>query len=270
MSNTNDPITYWLNQAGRKPLLPPCQINALAKKIQALPDGHPTRIKLVNKIVEHNLRLVASTVHRFMRGKSNRYWGHEVTLDYLQSGVIGLKRAAEKFKPELGYRFATYATFWIRSFIGRQDYLEMSIVYVPEDAIRAALNAKNNRSTAVNNKFSQVTHNSSFQDVYRAINVDSLDRVVNEDSTVLSRVYKEHTEDLREFPDIFSMDIEELFVRAKIKSDMIDVIRMKYIQNMTNNEIAMATGLSAETVKNRFSGALKKLRQAASSDMMVL
>lgn len=269
MSDTQDPITYWLNQAGRKPLLTACQVNALAKKIQSLPAGDPTREKLVNKIVEHNLRLVANTVHRFMRGKSARYWGHEVTVDYLQAGVIGLKRAAEKFKPELGYRFATYATFWIRCFVGRQDYREMSSIYVPEDAIRAALNAKNNRSNAVNNKFSQATHNSSFGDVYRAINIDSLDRVINEDCSLLSTVYKEHTEDLREYPNVFSMDVERLFVKAKIKSDMIDIIRMKYIQNMTNNEISLATGMSAETIKNRFSGALKKLREVAPSDMMV-
>ena len=56
--------------------------------------------------------------------------------DYLQQGYFGLRRAAEKFDPERGYTFSTYAAAWIRQALGRYHVENISMVRVPESSAR--------------------------------------------------------------------------------------------------------------------------------------
>ncbi|MGD1938354.1 MAG: RNA polymerase sigma factor RpoD/SigA [Cyanophyceae cyanobacterium] len=116
-----DPIRDYLNGIGRIPLLTAEQELELGTKIQkwlALPKTDEPRSseekriarrgqRAKQKMMEANLRLVVSI--------AKRYTGRGLDLlDLIQEGNIGLDRAAEKFDPTKGFKFSTYATWWIR------------------------------------------------------------------------------------------------------------------------------------------------------------
>ncbi len=105
-SATTDSLQLFLNEAGRFALLTAAQEVELAKKIEA---GDKRAQDL---LVNSNLRLVVSI--------AKRYQGHGLTLlDLIQEGIIGLIRAAEKFDWRKGFKFSTYATWWIRQAVQR-------------------------------------------------------------------------------------------------------------------------------------------------------
>ncbi|MFZ1881273.1 MAG: sigma-70 family RNA polymerase sigma factor [Gaiellaceae bacterium] len=103
---TTDSLQLFLNEAGRYPLLTAAQEVELAKAIET----GDKRAK--DLLVNSNLRLVVSI--------AKRYQGHGLTLlDLIQEGIIGLIRAAEKFDWRKGFKFSTYATWWIRQAVQR-------------------------------------------------------------------------------------------------------------------------------------------------------
>jgi RNA polymerase primary sigma factor len=100
-SSSTDALTLFLNRAGRYPLLTAAEEVALAKRIER--GDAAAKERMINS----NLRLVISI--------AKRYQGHDVPLlDLVQDGVIGLNRAVEKFDWRRGFKFSTYATWWIR------------------------------------------------------------------------------------------------------------------------------------------------------------
>jgi RNA polymerase primary sigma factor len=105
-SGTLDPLQLFMDAAGRHKLLTAAEEVALAKRIER-GDGAAKE-----RMINSNLRLVVSI--------AKRYQGHDVPLlDLIQEGVIGLNRAAEKFDWRKGYKFSTYATWWIRQAVAR-------------------------------------------------------------------------------------------------------------------------------------------------------
>jgi RNA polymerase primary sigma factor len=105
-SRAEDTVTSYLKAIGRYPLLTGAQEIELMRA--AKKGSEEARKKLINS----NLRLVVSIARKF----ANR----GMTLsDLIQEGNLGLMRAIVKFDPELGYRFSTYATWWIRQAITR-------------------------------------------------------------------------------------------------------------------------------------------------------
>jgi RNA polymerase primary sigma factor len=105
-SATTDSLQLFLNEAGRYPLLTAAQEVELAKRIER---GEKDAKDL---LVNSNLRLVVSI--------AKKYQGHGLTLlDLIQEGIIGLIRAAEKFDWRKGFKFSTYATWWIRQAVQR-------------------------------------------------------------------------------------------------------------------------------------------------------
>ncbi len=103
---TTDSLQLFLNEAGRYPLLTAAEEVELAKRIES--GDQQAKDKMINS----NLRLVVSI--------AKKYQGHGLSLlDLIQEGIIGLIRAVEKFDWRRGYKFSTYATWWIRQAVQR-------------------------------------------------------------------------------------------------------------------------------------------------------
>jgi RNA polymerase primary sigma factor len=105
-TSTTDALQLFLNEAGRYALLTAAEEVELAKRIER---GDKEAKDLM---VNSNLRLVVSI--------AKKYQGHGLSLlDLIQEGIIGLIRAAEKFDHRKGFKFSTYATWWIRQAVQR-------------------------------------------------------------------------------------------------------------------------------------------------------
>lgn len=99
-------LAAYMHTVSQKPLLTAAEEKRLARRVQS---GCP---RARNKLIEHNMRLVIHNVKRF------RGFGLDFE-ELLQEGTFGLIRAVEKFDPEMGYKFSTYATWWINQKAGR-------------------------------------------------------------------------------------------------------------------------------------------------------
>jgi RNA polymerase primary sigma factor len=106
VETTTDALQLFLREAGRHPLLTAAQEVELAKKIERGCDASKQRM------IQSNLRLVVSIA------KNYRNQGLPF-LDLIQEGTLGLIRAVEKFDWRRGYKFSTYATWWIRQAVAR-------------------------------------------------------------------------------------------------------------------------------------------------------
>jgi RNA polymerase primary sigma factor len=103
---TTDAMALFLQEVRRYPLLTREEEVKLAQRIER------GDLEAKERLVNSNLRLVISN--------ARKYQGHELPLlDLIQEGILGLIRAAEKFDWRKGYKFSTYATFWIRQAIQR-------------------------------------------------------------------------------------------------------------------------------------------------------
>ena len=115
---TNDPVRMYLKEIGKVPLLTAEEEVALAKRIER----HDMEAK--RKLIEANLRLVVSIAKRYV-GRGMLF------LDLIQEGNLGLIRAVEKFDYRKGYKFSTYATWWIRQAITRAIADQARTIRIP-------------------------------------------------------------------------------------------------------------------------------------------
>ncbi|MGZ6839401.1 MAG: RNA polymerase sigma factor RpoD [Frankiaceae bacterium] len=142
---TSDPVRMYLKEIGRVPLLTAADEVDLAKAVEAglfaaqklatsppLPDRLRRELEAVEldgrnakkRLVESNLRLVGSIAKRYV-GRGMQF------LDLIQEGNLGLIRAVEKFDYTKGYKFSTYATWWIRQAITRAIADQARTIRIP-------------------------------------------------------------------------------------------------------------------------------------------
>ena len=116
--STDDPVRMYLKEIGKVPLLSPEEERALAEKMAAGDEDAKRRM------AEANLRLVVSIAKRYV-GRGMLF------LDLIQEGNLGLIKAVEKFDYEKGYKFSTYATWWIRQAITRAIADQARTIRIP-------------------------------------------------------------------------------------------------------------------------------------------
>jgi RNA polymerase primary sigma factor len=115
---TSDPVRMYLAEIGKVPLLTAVQEVSLARRIER----HDMAAR--RQLIEANLRLVVSIAKRYG-------WSGMPFLDLIQEGNLGLLRAVEKFDYRRGYKFSTYATWWIRQGISRGLANQARTIRVP-------------------------------------------------------------------------------------------------------------------------------------------
>ena len=117
-SRINDPVKMYLKEIGRVPLLNPEDEPEIARRIQA-GDEEAKRI-----LISANLRLVVSIAKKYV-GRGMLF------LDLIQEGNMGLVKAVEKFDYTKGFKFSTYATWWIRQAITRAIADQARTIRIP-------------------------------------------------------------------------------------------------------------------------------------------
>ena len=123
IDDLQDVTQIYLNQIGQSPLLTPPEEKELARRV--VQGDFDAR----QKMIEHNLRLVVNVAKHYMnRGMP--------FLDLIEEGNIGLMHALEKFDPERGFRFSTYATWWIRQSIERAIMNQSRTIRLPVHIVK--------------------------------------------------------------------------------------------------------------------------------------
>ena len=120
---TTDALQLFLNEMARYPLLTAAEEVALAKRIER------GDAEAKERMINSNLRLVVSI--------AKRWQGHELSLlDLIQEGIVGLIRAVEKFDWRRGFKFSTYAAWWIRQAVQRAVANKSRTIRIPNDVFQ--------------------------------------------------------------------------------------------------------------------------------------
>jgi RNA polymerase nonessential primary-like sigma factor len=119
----NDVTQIYLNEIGANPLLTPEEELALSRRVRQGDE------QARQKMIEHNLRLVVNIAKHYLnRGMP--------LLDLVEEGNLGLIHALEKFDPERGFRFSTYATWWIRQNVERAIMNQSRTIRLPVHVVK--------------------------------------------------------------------------------------------------------------------------------------
>jgi RNA polymerase primary sigma factor len=181
----SDSVGMYLNEIGAVPLLTADEERELARVIEAGVEarrrkeaGDRSRVldreiaaaaAAKDRFIRANLRLVVSVARRYPLPA-----GMEL-LDLVQEGNIGLEHAVDKFDWRKGFKFSTYATFWIRQAIGRALDQKASLVRIPGDrsaSLRAALRAVSGDGDELDTEHARL---------HRLTTPTSLDRTIGDD-----------------------------------------------------------------------------------------
>ncbi|WP_267383583.1 sigma-70 family RNA polymerase sigma factor [Cyanobacterium sp. uoEpiScrs1] len=286
MAKSTDSIRIYLQEIGRIPLLSSEEEFNLASQVkemtflsekEKLTMEERTAIKLgeqaKQKIVKANLRLVVSIAKKYQnRGLS--------LLDLVQEGSIGLMQGVEKFDPDLGYKFSTYAYWWIRQAITRAIAQQARTIRLPIhiiDSLNKIRKTLRELSIELGRKPTEKEIAQKLKiplDKLRTISQAayktksrSLNIVLDEHNTELEDILPNETRSPNDFVSQQELEskIDELL--DNLPPRQREIITLRYgLQNgkrMSYKEISQQCGLSHERVRLLNNRAMRTLKQKA-------
>lgn len=271
-SNRNEPedgLPSYLGRLTQAPLLTPEEEVRLTKAVQA---GDETAKQ---KLIESNMRLVINI--------AKTYRNRAIPLeDLIQEGAIGLMQAAERFDPDRGYRFSTYATHWIRQAIGRAidnkskairlpAHVSQSLRKIEKERARLARESGQDPTPEQLAQALGITSKKLVMLLQSSQELLSLDMSLGDSSgmTLGGLIRDEKSLD----PESVVLDEELILELKRILSELNDreqrVMEMRFhldtngSEEMMHDDVARELKLSRERVRQIEIQAIKKLRQIA-------
>ena len=183
----DDPVKIYLKEIGRVPLLSPDEETELAKRM-AEGDSYAKK-----RLSEANLRLVVSIAKKYV-GRGMQF------LDLIQEGNLGLLKAVEKFDYTKGFKFSTYATWWIRQAITRAIADQARTIRIPVHMVETI----NRMRQATNQLVYQNGHEPTPEELAKAMDmsverVREIQRMAQEPASLESPVGEEEDSSLGDF-----------------------------------------------------------------------
>lgn len=264
-SLTDDLVRIYLREIGKMTVLDQETELKLARKAQT---GNS---KARQELVRHNLRLVVSIAKKYLnRGM--------FFLDLIQEGNLGLMKAVEKFDPERGYKFSTYATWWIRQSITRSLSDKSRTIRIPVHMVELLSKFKK----AIKRLSEKAGHVPTEEEIAKEVNIDvtkvkEIIQIMESPISLNSPVSSGEEGDLEDFiRDDYNLSpeylVNSLLLGTNINTALkcltlkeASVIRLRFGldrgQERTLEEVGKILGVTRERVRQLESRALKKLRQ---------
>ena len=261
---TDDPVKMYLKEIGKVPLLTPDQEKDIAIRM-----GQGD-LSAKEKLVEANLRLVVSIAKKYV-GKGMLF------LDLIQEGNLGLMKAVEKFDYTKGYKFSTYATWWIRQAITRSIADQARTIRIPVHMVET-INKQIKATRVLRQKLGREP---TTLDIAKEMGV-SEERVIeimkiSQDPVSLDKpIGEEDDSHLGDFiPDTDAQAPDEAAAFTLLREQLIDVLDtltmrekevlllrfgMKDGRERTLEEVGSVFGVTRERIRQIEAKALRKLR----------
>ncbi|MCI6736895.1 MAG: sigma-70 family RNA polymerase sigma factor [Intestinibacter sp.] len=212
-ANLDDSVKMYLKEIGSIPLLTKEEELELAKKVS---EGDELAKQ---KLVESNLRLVVSVARKYLRKGMPM-------LDLIQEGTLGLIKAAEKFDYTKGFKFSTYATWWIRQGITRAIADQARTIRVPVHMVEK-INKLSSVSALLAAELGRDPKPEEIADKMD-MSVDKVVEVINvsqKPTSIESTVGKEDDTELEEvLPDKNALSPEEIVTASLLKEQIEEIL----------------------------------------------